>query len=91
MSLFKKIICLLVILAAVSCNNNTSVQEYFIKSKDNDKFISLNIDPNMFTNLKDLEDEVSKDILKSFEKVNVLAYRLDKTKPLTDNSEMSSI
>ena len=79
MNLLKKIIYILTVCFLVSCNSNTSIQEYFVNAKDNDKLIGLDIDPGMFVSLKEGASQESVDVLASIGKVNIVAYRLTET------------
>jgi hypothetical protein len=64
-----------------SCNNEPSLQKYYVEKTENKNFIAVDLSPNMFNidETKLAADE--KAALKSFEKVNILAFKLnDKNK-----------
>lgn len=64
-----------------SCNDEPSLQKYFVEKTENKNFIALDLSPNMLNvdSLKLTVDE--NNALKSFEKVNILAFKLnDKNK-----------
>jgi len=64
-----------------SCNNEPSLQKYFVENMENKNFIALDLSPNILNvdSLKLTVDE--NNALKSFEKVNILAFKLnDKNK-----------
>jgi len=79
----KRILCLAVMASILlaSCNNEPSLQKYYVEKTENKNFIAVNLSPNMFNidETKLAADE--KAALKSFEKVNILAFKLnDKNK-----------
>ena len=79
----KRILSLIIIASTLlsSCNDEPSLQKYFVEKTENKNFIALDLSPNMFNvdSLKLTVDE--NNALKSFEKVNILAFKLnDKNK-----------
>ncbi|MBS7787417.1 DUF4252 domain-containing protein [Flavobacterium sp. CYK-55] len=59
----------------VSCNQNPSLQKYFVENAEKKDFISLDISPSILkVNTNQLTDE-QKQALTSFKKVNVLAFK----------------
>ena len=79
----KRILSLIFIASTLlsSCNNEHSLQKYFVEKTENKNFIALDLSPNMLNvdSLKLTVDE--NEALKSFEKVNILAFKLnDKNK-----------
>jgi hypothetical protein len=77
----KRILSLLIITSAFlsSCNDEPSLQKYFVEKTENKNFIALDLAPNMLNidSLKLTTDEEA--ALKSFEKVNILAFKLNDT------------
>ncbi|UMB54576.1 DUF4252 domain-containing protein [Lutibacter sp. A64] len=70
-----------VMFAFISCNNSPTLQEYYVTSKENDAFISVDLPANI---LQLKNNEVSEDVkqtLASIKKVNFLALQL------TDSNE----
>lgn len=79
----KRILCLAIMTSILlaSCNNEPSLQKYYVEKTENKNFIAVDLSPNMFNidETKLADDE--KAALKSFEKVNILAFKLnDKNK-----------
>jgi len=79
----KRILSLIFIASTLlsSCNNEPSLQKYFVEKTENKNFIALDLSPDMLNvdSLKLTVDE--NEALKSFEKVNILAFKLnDKNK-----------
>jgi hypothetical protein len=62
-----------------SCNNEPSLQKYFVEKTDNKNFVVLDLSPKMLNidSIKLTSEENA--ALKSFEKVNILAFKLDKS------------
>ncbi|MDP2058943.1 MAG: DUF4252 domain-containing protein, partial [Flavobacteriaceae bacterium] len=61
----------------VGCNSQTSLQEYLIEKRDNDKFINVDL-PVSLLKIDSLNLDVhQKSALESLRKVNVLALQID--------------
>ena len=80
----KRILGLLIVVSALfsSCNNEPSLQKYFVENTENKNFVALDLSPKMLNidRLKLTSEENA--ALKSFEKVNILAFKLnDSNKP----------
>lgn len=75
----KYILSLLIIVSTLfsSCNDEPSLQKYFVEKMENKNFIALDLSPSMLNvdSLKFSADE--NEALKSFEKVNILAFKLN--------------
>ncbi len=75
-----------VVLLTIACDSNPSLQKYYVDSKENSEFISIDL-PSSILQLKDTE--ASKDIkntLETIKKVNFLALQLSET-----NKELYSL
>lgn len=73
---FKSIGLFLIAIATFSCNSSPSLQQYYVDSKENNEFISIDL-PSSILQLK--EEEVSEEVtntLKTIKKVNFLALQL---------------
>ena len=75
----KRILGLLIVVSALfsSCNNEPSLQKYFVENMENKNFVALDLSPKMLNidSLKLTSEENA--ALKSFEKVNILAFKLN--------------
>ena len=72
---------LLVSLFLVSCNSKPSLQKYFVENTENKNFIALDVSPTILNVDKTKLSSAQSDALKSFDKMNVLAFKLnDKNK-----------
>ena len=81
-NLIKKIgLLFITALLLIGCDSHPSLQKYYVDSKENNEFISLDL-PASILELKDTEaSEEVKNTLKSIKKVNFLALQL------TDSNE----
>ena len=73
-----KSVCLslLLSLALVSCKDEASIQNYFVAHQDLPDYLTLDLSPKML-DISEVElSEEQKDVYKSFEKVNILAYKV---------------
>lgn len=67
------------VLLMIACDNYPSLQKYFVDSKENDEFISVDL-PASILQLKDTEvSEDIKNTLETIKKVNFLALQLSET------------
>ncbi|MFV8361563.1 DUF4252 domain-containing protein [Flavobacterium sp. LS1P3] len=65
----------------VSCNSEPTLQKYFVENTENKNFIALDVSPNILNVDKTKLSIAQSDALKSFDKMNVLAFKLnDKNK-----------
>ncbi|WP_264563456.1 DUF4252 domain-containing protein [Flavobacterium sp. N3904] len=81
MKLILFIITLLVSLFFGSCNSEPTLQKYFVQNTENKDFIALDISSNILNVDKTKLTVAQKEALHSFDKVNVLAFKLnDKNK-----------
>lgn len=74
---------------AISCNTTPSLQKYFVDSKENDEFISVDL-PASILQLKDTEvSNGVKQTLETIKKVNFLALQItDANKDLYDSEKI---
>jgi hypothetical protein len=66
---------ILVFMTLISCNSEPSLQKYFVENTDNKDFIALDISPNILNLDKAKLSTEQNDALKSFDKMNVLAFK----------------
>lgn len=75
------IIALVSSLVFESCNSEPTLQKYFVENTDNKDFIALDISSNILNVDNTKLTTVQKEALRSFDKINVLAFKLnDKNK-----------
>ena len=91
MKLHLKISSLIVVLALafIACDSNASLQKYYVDSKENNEFISIDI-PSSILQLKDTDvSQEVKSTLETIKKVNFLALQLtDSNKELYDSEKI---
>ncbi|BFM42087.1 DUF4252 domain-containing protein [Flavobacterium sp. CFS9] len=66
---------LLVLLTLVSCNSTPSLQKYFVENTDNKDFIALDISSSILNVEKAKLSAEQNEALKSFDKMNILAFK----------------
>jgi hypothetical protein len=72
---------LLFSLFLISCNSEPTLQKYFVENTENKNFIALDVSPSILNVDKTKLSVAQNDALKSFDKMNVLAFKLnDKNK-----------
>ena len=85
----KRILSLLIIVSALfsSCNNEPSLQKYFVEKTENKNFVALDLSPNMLNIDSSKLSSEENAALKSFEKVNILAFKLNDSNKAEFESE----
>ena len=64
-------------LLLTSCNNEPSLQKYFVENTENKNFIALDLSPSIL-NIDATKLTAEQNVaLKSFDKMNILAFKLD--------------
>lgn len=72
---------LLFSLLLLSCNSEPTLQKYFVENTENKNFIALDVSPDVLNVDKTKLSIAQTDALKSFDKINILAFKLtDKNK-----------
>ena len=60
-----------------SCNNEPTLQKYFVENTENKNFIALDLSPSIL-NIEATKLSAEQNVaLKSFDKMNILAFKLD--------------
>lgn len=103
-SIFKTLSFILFLaLALVSCKDEASIQNYFVAHQDLPEFLTLDLSPKML-DISEVElSKEQKEIYKSFDKINILAYKakniseenytqeLEKVKTIFKNEKYSEL
>ncbi|OIQ28309.1 MAG: hypothetical protein BM564_09560 [Bacteroidetes bacterium MedPE-SWsnd-G2] len=94
LSLIKNTVMMIILVAlAMSCNQNMSLQTYFVDHQEQPDFVSLDIP----TSILDIDEttltEDQKQAYESINKLNMLAYRFDEGKSETEDykKELSQV
>ena len=69
----------LVCLLLVSCNSKPTLQKYFVENTENKNFVALDISPSILNVDKTKLSIEQTKALKSFDKMNVLAFKINAT------------
>ncbi len=60
-----------------SCNSKPSLEKYFVENTENKNFIQVDVSPSILNVQKNKLSESEQTALKSFNKMNVLAFKLN--------------
>ncbi|QDW18668.1 DUF4252 domain-containing protein [Flavobacterium sp. KBS0721] len=82
---------LLLILTLVSCNSDPSLQKYFVENTDNKNFIALDVSPSILNVEKTKLSAEQTEALKSFDKMNILAFKANATNQVQFEAERSKV
>jgi len=64
----------LALFSLMSCNTETSLQEYLVAKQDDDAFIKVDLPSSLLDSEESALDTEQKEILKTVKKVNIVAY-----------------
>ena len=78
-----KIILALVVLAFYSCDNETTLQEYYVENQGNKQFLALDVPSSLLTGSGSRLDAEQKATLETIKKVNLMAF------PMNDENKAS--
>jgi len=84
-------IAILVSLFLLSCNSEPSLQKYFVENSEKKEFISFDISSSIVNIDKTRLTAEQKKALESFDKMNILAYKLDKNNEAQYNTESQKV
>jgi hypothetical protein len=82
---------ILVSLLLSSCNNEPSLQKYFVENADKKGFVSVDVSPSIINMDKTKLTSEQKTALESFDKMNILAYRLDENNKIEYDAESKKV
>jgi len=82
---------LLLLLTLVSCNSDPSLQKYFVENTDNKNFIALDVSPSILNVEKTKLSAEQTEALKSFDKMNILAFKANATNQVQFEAERSKV
>ena len=61
----------------ISCSSEPSLQRYFVENTENKNFVALDVSPNTLNVNQTKLSVAQSDALKSFDKMNVLAFKVN--------------
>lgn len=88
----KKLLLLVsVVILLCSCEDKPSLQKYFVENTESFKFIAVDLAPSIIKTDKMALSETEIAALKSFEKMNILAFRTDSTNSVGYEEEIKEV
>ncbi|MGV9004651.1 DUF4252 domain-containing protein [Flavobacterium sp.] len=81
---------LLTALMLLSCNDKPSLQRYFVDHSENKDFVSVDVSSNIINVDKTKLSIEELEALKSFDKMNIIAFKMDSAKTKTKEFEVES-
>ena len=84
-------IALIISLFLISCNSEPTLQKYFVENTENKNFVALDVSPDILNVDKTKLSVAQIDALKSFDKMNVLAFRLNETNKAEFETERAKV
>ena len=88
----KKLLLLVsVVIILCSCEDKPSLQKYFVENTESSKFIAVDLAPSIIKTDKMALSETEIAALKSFEKMNILAFRTDSTNSVVYEEEIKEV
>ena len=75
----------------VSCQEKATLQKYFVKNTESSEFIALDLPPSLIKTDKFILTETENEALKSFNKMNILAFKSDSTKTVAYDKEITEV
>jgi nicotinic acid phosphoribosyltransferase len=88
----KKLLLLVsVVMLLCSCEDKPSLQKYFVENTESSKFIAVDLAPSIIKTDKMALSETEIAALKSFEKMNILAFRTDSANSVGYEEEIKEV
>ncbi|MFB0910878.1 MAG: hypothetical protein ACI9Q9_000959 [Flavobacterium sp.] len=78
-------------LLLVGCNSEPTLQKYFVENTENKDFIALDVSPSILNVDKSKLSAEQNEALESFDKMNVLAFKLNETNKEQFESERAKV
>lgn len=78
-------------LLVVGCNSEPTLQKYFVENTENKNFIALDVSPSILNVDKAQLSAEQIGALESFDKMNVLAFKLNETNKVQFESERAKV
>lgn len=84
-------IAILCSLFLASCNNKPTLQKYFVENTENKNFIALDVSPSILNVDKTKLSAEQNTALESFDKMNILAFKLNDTNKTQFDTERAKV
>lgn len=75
----------------ISCSSEPTLQKYFVENTENKNFVALDVSPDILNVDKTKLSVAQIDALKSFDKINVLAFKLNDTNKAEFETERAKV
>ncbi len=79
------------VLTLMSCDQNPSLQKYFVEKTESSDFISVDISPSILNSKPELLSAEEQKALESFKKMNVLAFKANEQNQAQFDIERSNL
>lgn len=73
------------------CNNEPTLQKYFVENTENKNFVALDVSPSILNVDKTKLSAEQNEALKSFDKMNILAFKLNDSNKAQFDSERAKV
>lgn len=87
----KLILLISTIILFWSCDNQPTLQKYFVEKTESSNFIALDVSPNIINTKKVNLDSSEKAALDSFEKMNILVFKTDSINVIAYQKEILQV
>lgn len=84
-------LALMALLTLASCNSEPTLQKYFVENTENKDFIAVDISSNILNLEKTKLSAEQTEAVNSFEKMNILAFKADKTNQAQFETERAKL
>ena len=75
----------------IRCNSKPSLEKYFVENTENKNFVQVDVSPSILNVQKNKLSKSELNVLKSYSKMNVLAFKLNDKNQLQFETEKSKV
>lgn len=83
-------IAILGLVLFASCNNQKTIQEYYVEKQESNDFIAIDL-PASIVDVSESASEETKETMKTIKKLNVLAFKLDEENRTAFEKEQAEV
>ncbi|MBN8567870.1 MAG: DUF4252 domain-containing protein [Flavobacteriales bacterium] len=87
----KKVLILFVIISVWSCQNEPTLQKYFVEKTESTDFITIDVSPSILNIQPDALTIEQQNALKTFKKMNVLAFKINEKNKTKFDDERTKV
>lgn len=87
----KKVLILFVIISVWSCQNEPTLQKYFVEKTESTDFITVDVSPSILNIQPDALTIEQQNALKTFKKMNVLAFKINEENKTKFDDERTKV